>query len=103
MTKRAYRLVVGAYLLLALGAIVTLTLIANQASQIDNENKRLAAAAAVYCEVGRLPDPQETVALDRLAALIDTFGGHPSPERAARAVKTPACRTIADWLRDGDE
>lgn len=77
MTRRAYRLIVGAYAFLALGAIVTLILLSRQAKDISATNRQLVGAAVAYCQAGIQPDAQETVVIDQISR--GTYNGKLDP------------------------
>lgn len=67
MTRRGYWLVAGAYMLLTIGAVITVVLLSRQADSLEATNQRLIVAAAAYCEAGLEPDAQENPAIDALS------------------------------------
>jgi hypothetical protein len=88
VTQRAWRLVAGAYALLALGAIICVVLFARQADDLDSVNDRLVKTAIAYCQAGIAPDAQESQVLDELSR--STY--HPGE-------LDPICRRIGDQIR----
>jgi hypothetical protein len=88
MTRRAYWLMAGAYLLLAIGAVVSVTLLARQGDQLDTTNRRLIAAAVGYCQAGIAPDAQERQIIDAQSrGTYDPASLDPICERFARQLE----------------
>jgi hypothetical protein len=72
VTKRAFWLVTGTYVLLAIGAIVTLALIANQTNRIESNTDRLEDFAvdvtASLCLQAYAPEGEEQQLIRRFVA-----------------------------------
>jgi hypothetical protein len=88
VTARAWALVAGAYVLLAVGAVVTLFLIDQKADAIEANAERLRAASGAFCEVVLTNDDvRERLVLERLA-------------RGEPITIHPTCRDIVARLED---
>src|SRR5262245_22681322 len=92
MTRKAWLLIGIAYLALAIGAIVSLRIFSDQQNQIEDQGKRLAVAAGVYCEIGRLNEPGEVTGLHKLAQAINRARGSDLDPKLL--IRTPDCITI---------
>ena len=89
MTRRAYALVAVAYVILALGAVVTFAFYGHQAGELDATNHRLVDAAIAYCQAGLQDDAGENRVLEQISR--GTY--HP------RGGLDPICARIALMLR----
>ena len=95
MTRRAWLLVAGAYALLAIGAVITVYLLQQEANDIETINRRLVYAAAAYCQAGIAPDTQEKQIIDQLSR------GDYNADQLLEL--DPICQRIIVRLKDGQQ